>query len=181
MHKTEVLNNEQRRQVIDLTCAYIRRAGELYELKLAEIPVTFDLSGRVAGSYRVAGGQRRIRYNPWLFARYFAQNLASTVPHEVAHYVTDSLFAGRIRAAGPARIRPHGREWQAVMQKFGAQAERTCSYDMTGIPARRYTYYDYGCDCRQHRLGSRRHMKVLREQASYACRVCGGVLRCLQG
>jgi SprT protein len=86
------LSREQRQRVVEATCATIAQATELFDCGFAEIPVTFELRGRAAGMYVVRDGQRGIRYNPHIFARYFSDNLVNTVPHEVAHYVTDVLY-----------------------------------------------------------------------------------------
>jgi len=110
----EPIDAGQQRAVHLATERCLRRAGELCGRDFASIPVTFDLTGRSAGMYRVRHGRRSIRYNPYLFAKYFEDNLAVTVPHEVAHYVTDMLY-------GLHRVRPHGMEWQAVMRSLGVE------------------------------------------------------------
>jgi SprT protein len=147
----------------------LHRAGELCGLDFAPIPVTFDLSGRCAGMYRVRRGRRSIRYNPYLFAKYFEENVAVTVPHEVAHYVTDVLY-------GLHRVRPHGVEWQIVMRSLGVEPRATGDYDLSGVPVRRQRRFDYACGCATHRLTARRHNKVHRGEAIYRCRRCGGRL-----
>ncbi len=66
------------------------------------VPVRFELQGRAAGMYRVHKGERVIRYNPYIFSKYFDDSLANTVPHEVAHYITDVLLrAGECAATRP--------------------------------------------------------------------------------
>ena len=138
-------------------------AGDL-AIDLLMIPVLFDLRGRCAGMYRARGNQRVIRYNPWLFSRYYRENLEGTVPHEAAHYAVDMLY-------GMARTRPHGREWQAVMRLLGADPRVSCDFDMHDIPQRRYRRFAYRCDCRQHELTSIRHYRIMRG-ARYFCRAC---------
>ncbi len=172
MEKIEAIDAEQREQVIVASHGYIARAGELFDRDFDRIPVSFNLTGRAAGMYVVRQQQRLIRYNPYIFALYFEQNLSVTVPHEVAHYVTDEIYGN-----GRRRIKPHGEQWRHVMHELGADASRTFSFDITGVPVRAYKYYLYVCDCRQHQLGSRRHKRVLRRQARYHCRFCGGQLR----
>jgi len=61
--------------------------------------------------YRANKNHRVIRYNPYIFAKSFEDNLGLTVPREVAHYVTDMMFG---------HSRPHGKEWHEVMRAFGA-------------------------------------------------------------
>ena len=166
----EPIGASRRREVMAATGQWIERAGEVFSRSLEVPEVLFDLKGRCAGMYRLRRGQRVIRYNPWLFARYYEENLEQTVPHEVAHYVADCLY-------GAANIRPHGSEWQAIMGIFGVPAERTCQFDMTGIPQRRISTYAYRCACpRTHVLTAYRHNKVLRNRRRYACRLCGSLL-----
>lgn len=161
---------EQQQQVMAVTRQYIARAEALFDRAFASIPVLFNLKGRAAGMYRVKQGQREIRYNPYLFAKYYNDNLAVTIPHEVAHYVTDVLY-------GLAAIRPHGKEWRGVMQLFGADASRTCDYDLAGIPIRRLLRHEYRCGCEVYKLTTRRHRRIQGGQTRYFCRNCGGELR----
>jgi len=168
---TEILpiDSEAMHRVTEATRHYIGLAAQAYGRRLEPIPVLFDLKGRNAGMYRVRGKLRCIRYNPWLFAKYFDDNLANTVPHEVAHYVCDMIF-------GLGRIRPHGPEWRAVMQLFGVEARRTCSYDLAGIPQRRQRRFRYRCDCREYQLTSRRHNRIVKQECQYLCKACGQTL-----
>ena len=156
-------------RVIKETNHFIKSAEDYYERKFSEIPVVFDLSGKSAGMYRVKAGQRVIRYNPYVFAKYFDDNFKETIPHEVAHYVTDMLY-------GLKKIRPHGNEWKSVMQVFGVAANRTADYDLTGLPVRNFQTYIYHCGCQNYELTSRRHNKIVRGTGHYMCRDCGGKL-----
>lgn len=159
------IDAQQQQQVLAATAACVQQAGDLYGRAFAPIEVCFDLRGTAAGMYRVRRGERRIRYNPWIFARYFDDSLAVTVPHEVAHYVTDCLY-------GLARVRPHGPEWQAVMRALGASARVTGRYDLRGLPLRRQRRFAYRCDCGSHQLSTVRHNRVQRGEALYLCRQC---------
>jgi len=164
-HVVEPLSPEQRQRVLEATRAAIAQATILFGRKFAEIPVMFELRGQAAGMYRVRGGRRVIRYNPYIFARYFSDNLANTVPHEVAHYVTDVLY-------GLRRVRPHGPEWRAVMRAFGAEPSATCHYDLDGIPVRRQQRFSYRCACATHSISSVRHRRIQNGRARYSCRRC---------
>ena len=167
MNKIEPINESQKECVIDRTRYFIDEAGKIYQHDFEFISVDFDLKGRVAGMYRTNRHQRMIRYNPYIFAKYFEDSLASTVPHEVAHYVTDMMFGHR---------RPHGEEWREVMQAFGADASRICNYDLDGIPVRRYRHHAYHCLCMTHEITSRRHNKIIKNKAHYFCKKCHEVL-----
>ena len=163
------IGERRQQQVRRATAACLQRASGLYASEFTPIPVSFDLCGRSAGMYRVQRGQRDIRYNPYLFARDFADGLANTVPHEVAHYVTDILY-------GLASIRPHGVEWRAVMRSLGAEPRATGNFDLSGVPVRRQRRFTYQCSCNTHRLTTCRHNRVRRGEALYTCRDCGTTL-----
>jgi len=152
--------SEQKR-VVEATAEYVERAQQLFGADFSQVTVRFDLKGRAAGMYRVQKGERVIRYNPYLFAKYFDDNLAVTVPHEVAHYITDMVY-------GLRRIRPHGKEWRQLMADFGADAE--------GIPQRVYQRFPYQCDCTGHELTARRHNQIQEGKKLYFCRQCGSPL-----
>lgn len=167
------INEAQQQQVCAATRHLLQQACGLYNADFPIIPVSFDLKGRAAGMYRTYKNLRSIRYNPYLFAKYFDDNLTTTVPHEVAHYVTDILFSLRI-------IRPHGAEWRSVMQDFGAEPEVTGRYDLTGIPLRQQKRFDYRCDCSSHKLSTVRHNKIVKGKALYLCRSCGSAVKPMQ-
>ena len=160
------LDERQQAQVRRATMACLGQAGQLFQLARESVAVTFDLTGRAAGMYRVRAGERIIRYNAYIFAKYFDDNMAVTVPHEVAHYVTDRLY-------GLRNIRPHGREWKAVMRSLGADPSVTARYDLTGVPVRRQRRFSYRCECGTHQISTRGHNKIQRGQLNYLCRRCG--------
>ncbi len=169
MATIEPIDHDQQQRVITRTTDFVRRAGKVFNRPFQVIPVVFNLTGRAAGMYRVRKNEREIRYNPYIFAKYFDDNLAVTVPHEVAHYITDIVY-------GLRNIRPHGAEWQALMQAFEADASRTCSYDLEGVPVRTHKRFTYQCSCTTHQLTTRRHNNVRRGKARYFCRYCGDEL-----
>ncbi len=159
----------QRQLVVQATAACLARAEALYQRRFPEIPIHFNLRGRAAGMYRVYRGSRLIRYNAHIFAKYFADGLAQTVPHEVAHYVTDLLY-------GLRKVRPHGSEWRRIVVDLGGTARATADYDLSGIPRRRQALYEYRCACTQHQIGARRHARVQRGEGTYLCRHCRSTL-----
>lgn len=160
----------RQQQVRAATRDCIARAGNIYELPIETIPVSFDLKGRAAGMYRIQSRQRSIRYNPFIFAKYFNHNITTTVPHEVAHYVADILY-------GMHRIKPHGIEWREIMLSLGVQPDVTGHYDLEGIPVRRHRRFAYRCDCSTHRLGIVRHNRVQQGKAVYYCKLCSTAIK----
>jgi len=159
------ISDTQRHRVIQATADCLVHAEVTYQRPFPIIPIRFDLHGRAAGMYRIYRGTRLIRYNPHIFAKYFTEGLTQTVPHEVAHYVTDLLY-------GLRRVRPHGPEWRSIALALGARPHATSDYDLSGIPLRRQALYDYRCACTQHRLGVRRHKHVQGGKGGYLCRRC---------
>ena len=161
----EPITGAGQQQVVDATRACVDRAGRLLQRDFRVPEVTFDLQGRAAGMYRVHRRQRRIRYNPYIFAKYFSDNLTNTVPHEVAHYLTDLLY-------GLGNIRPPGKEWQTVMRLLGAEPTVTCHYDLSGVPVKRQRRFSYRCACGPHAISTVRHNRVLSGACRYVCRRC---------
>lgn len=165
----EPIDFQRQCDVRSLTEEYIYRASRIYSHEFTPIPVLFDLKGRAAGMYRVNNSKRIIRYNPYIFAKYFDDNLLSTVPHEVAHYVVDMVY-------GAHRVKPHGAEWRHAMLSLGAEPSVTGNYDLSGIPTRKQNRHAYQCRCSLHQLSSARHNRILRGKASYICRNCKSTL-----
>ena len=163
------INTEQQAEVRQETQRYIALAGELLDREFAPIEVKFDLSGTTAGMFKFDGERSPIRYNPWIFAKYYEENLHDTVPHEVAHYIVHSIKGNR-------RLKPHGREWQSLMQAFGANPSATFKLDLEGIPQRKQRTHDYHCGCRSHEVSTTRHHRMQRG-ATYLCRYCNGPLK----
>lgn len=161
----EPISESQQAQVTAATEQYICRAQELFKRRFDRVPVLFDLSGRTAGMFKVAGRRRWIRYNPWIFSKYFEENLRDTVPHEVGHYIVHELYGGR-------RVKPHGAEWRALMARFGADAGVTFTLDLEGIPRRKQQTHPYRCACRLHDVSTTRHNRVIRGLGRYHCRSC---------
>lgn len=164
------IDSSQKTKVIGRTNQLVGEAVTMFEIPLRPILVRFDLRGHSAGMFRVRDLQPEIRYNPWIFARYFESNMAQTVPHEVAHYVVYHLF-------GRHGVKPHGKEWRKVMLAFGCAPRTTCDYDLRGIPVRRIKRYNYRCKCSDHQVSSIRHNRMIKYHIQYLCRVCGQPLK----
>jgi len=169
----EPLGDEQQQLVIAQTHHYIEQAARLLGIKRKAVEINFNLKGRSAGMYRRRGRlgkvKREIRYNTFIFSKYFEDNLKTTVPHEVAHYVSDIAY-------GLKNIKPHGVEWKNIMATFGADASVTADYDLSGIPLRRKTTYTYSCRCREHELGPVRHKRISSRRNQYYCSYCKQLL-----
>ena len=169
-HTIQPITQEQQIKISEETHHYIKQAVSLFEIKTKPVEITFDLKGRASGMYRVYRNKREIRYNPHIFSKYFEDNFNSTIPHEVAHYITDIIY-------GLSNIRPHGKEWKAVMHAFNADASVTSNYDLSGIPLKKQTLFTYHCNCQDHQISSIRHNRVKRNRGKYYCVKCKHILR----
>lgn len=161
----EPIGEQQRQLVVARTRDYIATAEEVLQRAFRPVTVSFDLRGTTAGMFRAHGRRREIRYNPWIFAKHWEYNLEGTVPHEVAHFVVHEVY-------GSGRVRPHGEEWQALMQYFGAEPEVTFKLSLDGVPQRRQRTHPYRCACRDHEVSTTRHNRVQRGTGEYLCRYC---------
>ena len=165
----EPIDTVREQQVVAETERYLALAETIFLRRFSPVRVQFNLRGSSAGMFQVKKRECLIRYNPWLFAKYFEENLTGTVPHEVAHYVVHCLH-------GLHRVKPHGPEWRAVMAAFDADPSVTGDFDLGGIPTRRQRRFAYHCGCREHQVTTRRHNSVQRGEARYQCRKCDGEL-----
>ncbi len=186
MNIIEPIDPETQQRVIEEVYRYIQLASVIYNDSFADVDVVFNLRGRAAGIYRTyypkrqgeekkqmfrwfSKPQQQIRFNPWLFAKYPADSWDNTIPHEVAHYISDCLY-------GLNNIKPHGNEWRAIMQAFGAKPVVRGDYSLEGIPTRRVQRYRYQCECRDVELTTYRHKNIQRGIHEYRCRDCSGLL-----
>ena len=126
--------------------------------------LSFRRSGRHAGTAFLQ--QNRINLHPVLFAHNQQAYFSDVLPHEVSHLLVYQLFG---------RVKPHGKEWQAMMQEvFNCAPETRHEFDLSplNIPSVRYR-----CDCGEVELSIRRHNAVVRGQRQYQCRKCRQVLQ----
>jgi SprT protein len=163
------IGDAQQRQVTHRTEEYICRAEGIFDRHFDRVPVLFDLKGRTAGMFKTIGKRRIIRYNPWIFSKYFEENLRDTVPHEVAHFIVHEVYPRR-------GVKPHGPEWQDLMAQFGADPGVTFDLDLEGVPQRSQTTHRYHCGCQLHEVSTTRHNRAQRGRVRYHCVSCAGSL-----
>ncbi|MEW8026914.1 MAG: SprT-like domain-containing protein [Candidatus Thiodiazotropha sp.] len=142
---------------------------ERFNLSIEYPEIRFDLNGKTAGMVLFpATGGCIIRYNLPLLAKYGEEFINATVPHEVSHLIARAVYG--------SRIKPHGIEWKRIMTIFHASPERCHKFDTEQAGGRKLRYFEYRCDCRDHRLSAIRHNRVI-QGTVYLCRHCGSRLR----
>lgn len=163
------LSPAQQTTIIEHTHGLIKQANKHFRLQLRPVEVRFDVHGSAWGYFVRKRNNRVIRYNPWLFEKYYTEGMNDTAPHEVAHYVVDMRYR--------KRCQPHGPEWREVMELFGVKKPRaTFRNNLDGIPVRRQRRFNYACLCQAHEISATRHYRILRGQ-QYLCRRCGSAIQ----
>lgn len=106
-------------------CFAILRA-KFPQYHLVEPKITYDLKGAVAG--RAYGGSRIELNIDLLNSKHYDDILERTLPHEIAHIVTYQIW---IKQGGYTRAcKPHGRQWQYIMNCLGLAANRCHNYEV---------------------------------------------------
>lgn len=151
-----------------LQAAVLQRYAQAEQYYLKSFPrpeIRTDLRGRSAGMAVLQANC--LRFNRVLLQENEASFLQEVVPHEVAHLLAWKLH-GR-------NIRPHGPEWQQIMQQvFGLEPRRTHVFDVRRSARQDYVY-TCACPGREHPLTLRRHNKIRQGQA-YICVRCSARL-----
>ncbi|WP_407331372.1 SprT family zinc-dependent metalloprotease [Enterovibrio sp. 27052020O] len=151
--------NELEYQTTKAVARCIAQAEAYFQCAFPLPDVLFNQRGKTAGTARLQTWQ--LRFNPVLLRENSQAFFEEVVPHEVSHLVVYAKFG---------RVKPHGKEWQAVMQQvFGVAPKTTHSFDVSSVQGKTFTYQ---CGCDQISLSIRRHNKVQRQQVQYFCRRC---------
>ncbi|MGP5711344.1 SprT family zinc-dependent metalloprotease [Vreelandella alkaliphila] len=149
--------------VRDRTDEALKRCQEVYPA-LPAPKVWFDLKGASAGQAHL--GRGGLRFNPVLLSNNRQAFFDEVIPHEMAHWLVFHLANG-------TRLKPHGREWQAVMRDlFGLEPKVTHRFDVQDAQSRPYYYQ---CGCQTHCFTARRHSLVVKGRR-YRCRHCDQTL-----
>jgi len=145
--------------VLDKITACYHQAEQRLNRTFPRPIINFKQRGKAAGSARLQTNE--LRFNPILLQENQQHFITHTVPHEVAHLLTYQVYG---------RTKPHGKEWQQMMNRiFDLAAKTTHQYDVTSVKGKTFTY---ACLCTDHQLTIRRHNKIIRDNIKYICRLC---------
>ncbi len=137
----------------------IKQASAYFSRTFAQPTIGYQLRGKTAGKAFLQLNQ--IRLNPTLFQENPEAFIHEVIAHEAAHLITWQVFG---------RVRPHGKEWQMVMERvLGVRARTTHQFAVTSVQGKTF---EYRCACQTHALTIRRHNKIAKGQAQYRCQRC---------
>lgn len=137
---------------------YLLDAAAYLGKPLKPATIHLDLRGKAAG--QVHPLKALIRFNPILLKDNQAHFLKHVTGHEIAHWAVFQYYG---------RVKPHGREWQDLMQQgLHLPANRLHDYNVTKVAGPTFRYQ---CQCQTHLLSIRRHRAALKGR-QYQCRNC---------
>lgn len=123
----------------------------------------FNQRGKAAGTAHLQ--KKLIKLNPILFTSNKEDFFQQVIPHEVAHLITFQLYG---------KVRPHGKEWQHIMEEvFQRPALTTHQLDISKVVGQQFIYH---CLCTKHLLSIRRHNNVIKGN-NYRCKQCQSLLK----
>lgn len=134
------LTNELRSRVANKLADCLKLAEAKYGQKFAMPHVSYDLRGATAG--KASCPTWSIKLNGQLLAENADDFIARTVPHELAHLITDRVYPEAHRGRGitftstgkvrRAKREVHGPRWQSVALALGMEDVTRChTYDTT--------------------------------------------------
>jgi len=124
--ETPEQRHELLKECIRVTHEWVDRINKHFGLSLPHYKVEFPLKNGVAG--RAYIGRDIIVFNSYLLCENPDEFLARTPGHEVMHHAAYAKHG--------MDIKPHGREWKAMMRAVGLPDTRCHSFDTTTVPAR---------------------------------------------
>jgi predicted SprT family Zn-dependent metalloprotease len=164
-----MLLEQRKAQVTAKVKLLIEKAEKMFNIKLPEVAVKFDLRGRCAGTAsarRIAGEwYYTVRFNVDMLTNDAWDHLYNnTVPHELAHTVCQVY---------PKFGRNHDSGWKRVCVMLGGNGERCHSEEVTFAKGKTY---EYTASCGTTvRLSQVRHNKIQRG-ATLTLKSTGGQL-----
>lgn len=132
--------------------------------KLPKIEVHYFSNSPTAGKSR----GRRIYLNRDLLRSHTAEQIYDTLPHELAHCI--------VRYTHYHRCKPHGAEWQDVMQLLGREPTVCHRMEQPNLKRKKQKRHAYECGCTIHRVTTAKHHKMVIKGQVRRCNRCKGTL-----
>ena len=172
-HRENIMtNSEIQKSVITKIYSLIAKFEKHGDVKQKPV-IKFTKKGSVAGTFSWGGGRElTLNFNMTLLNENFDDFMNSTVPHEVAHFLTYNCY-GVIHTRN-GNISHHGKEWKKMMGFLGTEAKRCHSYCVKNS-SKRQKRWSYTCDCgKDHQVATVTHNRIQKGLRHYTCKSCGG-------
>ncbi|MEI6858842.1 MAG: SprT family zinc-dependent metalloprotease [Shewanella sp.] len=151
--------DEHQQQIAEQVVDCYQQAEAYLKRTFIQPEIQFTLKGKSAG---VAHLQLNLlRFNSILLAENHQVFIEQVIPHEICHLIAYQLYA---------KVKPHGREWQALMIEI-YQLDPVATHNLN-IKSVTGKTFDYLCNCGNIPLSIRRHNKVIRGETEYRCKHC---------
>ena len=118
-------------------------------------------AGRAIGTYR-------IELNRDLLGQHPGEMINETLPHELAHCI--------VHAIHDHRCKPHGAEWQDIMQLLGREPTRCHRMEQPNLKRKKQKRHAYECGCTIHMVTTAKHHKMIMKGQERSCNRCKGTL-----
>ena len=161
--KQMAVDNDGLNVIIDKANVCFDLANAFFGNEFRRATCNLKQKGRAAGTAHLQ--KNELRFNHFMYQQNPEEFVETVVPHEVAHIIVYQIYG--------STVRPHGKEWQAVMLKvYGIRPSRTHSFD---VPPQKQAY-EYHCSCQKHQFSKRRHTRA-QHGVEYICKGCRSTLR----
>lgn len=158
------------KDLINQTKHFIDIAAKRFPSCTFKMPyVKFSLTGKTAGQCTLNNifTILAINYNLSFAKENFETFKNSTVPHEVAHYISRVVYG--------SQIKPHGKEWKSIMENvFNIPAKRCHSYKLPETVKK--NRIECKCNCKTHYITNNRYTRI-KKGARYTCIYCKTIIR----
>ena len=167
------------------------KANQIFQgqLKLPEFEVTLDIDHvQHLGAVEYDGHEHRItgkitvnninmHLSPYLLEEFKEEYVEHVIPHEFAHVIMNTIFSHKQQRE--QNMDDHGREFKIICQQLGyphvgdagtnlfAKSQFMNAKNINGRP-----YFEYRCECKQHKIGSANHVKM-QAGGECKCKNCG--------
>jgi len=139
------------------------RFGKTFNPPIVQFTVRGTRGGYCQGVY--------VNFNPVLLRENVETFIATTVPHEVAHYIQRLEYP---------MSKSHGWEWRSIMRVFGVEPRRCHNYDVSNARVRNVRKVPAYCKCMVHHVTPRKAEQIRQFAATghgrMYCRLCKATL-----